>query len=100
MHQTSHRGHTKTSTATTQNQLATRRDADGANYRHIARPLKMLRYNTLTNSGSSLDIGDIKLDRIPRRSGLCETTSSRHQFEMRALTQAPVCSCDSSLWLR
>ena len=39
MHQTNHRGHNETSTATTQNQLAYKACADGAKYRH-ARTIK------------------------------------------------------------
>ena len=39
MHQTNHRGHHQTSTATTQNQLAYKACADGAKYRH-ARTIK------------------------------------------------------------
>jgi hypothetical protein len=49
MHQTNHRGHNETSTATTQNQLAYKASADGAKYRHARKPLNILGYNTLTN---------------------------------------------------
>ena len=49
MHQTNHRGHNETSTATTQNQLAYKACADGAKYRHARMPLNILGYHTLTN---------------------------------------------------
>ncbi len=49
MHQTTHRGHNETSTATTQNQLAYKGAAAGANYRHARKPLNILEYHTLTN---------------------------------------------------